>query len=630
MGTDAFKDHLLALLSLDESVDPSSVEYTGPSDSQTDVIFAKIGAVLASKKERDCHVATMAAMTNQVRAIAQVVVAVARGDLTKRVVDNIDVRGEMLDLKCSVNAMVEQLSTFASEMNRVAFELGTDGFLGGQARVEGTEGEWATLAENFNKLASNYTNQVRATASIAKAITHGDSSKRLELDVHGEPLDMQIAVNDMISQRIEREQGRQVSDLWAAMGNQFRTPMNGIMGMTEMLLESDLHRTQRESLIVMHSQARSLRLMLDDMLDLSRLEAGRMTTEAIPYSLRQIVFDTLQTLVGRAAGRGIDFVLNVDPGVPDALIGDSYRLRQVITNLIQHAFKSTREGSIEFDVRAVGLSDDNLELRFCVKDTGMGMSQEHLHTLFDIDGANDLGLYISQGLVGLMQGAIWAESELGKGSKFLFTIKAQLNRPESMAEARVKLSVFSPRTTILFVDTLRNATGVKKCVAELGLRCVVANDVSQFADKVKCPRVDAIIVDSISVAASLRQHEHLRYIPVVILASTLNMGTCLGHGIVGFQTTPPTSLGLSSTLVSALEKTAANPMASFASDPALEILLAEDNVVNQKLAKRILEKYGHSIVVVENGRVALQTFMERAEQNKPFALILARPSILFF
>jgi len=181
--------------------------------------------------------------------------------------------------------------------------------------------------------------------------------------------------------------------------------MNGIIGMTELTLDSDLNRSQRESLLLVHSLALSLLLIIDDILDISKsgsftfdgcfqtqhviaVEAGRMTMEAVSYSLRQTVFGILKTLVVRASQNNLDLTYDVDPDIPDQLIGDSLRLRQVITNLVGNAIKFTpskvtRKGHVALSTRLLALDDQSVTLEFCVTDTGIGIAKDKLNLIFD-------------------------------------------------------------------------------------------------------------------------------------------------------------------------------------------------------------------------------------------------------
>jgi len=209
-----------------------------------------------------------------------------------------------------------------------------------------------------------------------------------------------------------------------------------------------------------------------------------------------------------------------------------------------------------------------------------------------------------------MQSNTWAEIEVSKRSKFFFTITSHI----SQSTVEIILQKMQPfhRRAILFVDTFNDTTGVVQRIQELGLRPYVIHDVSQVADKERCPHIDTILVDSLSVTESIRKYDHLRYIPIVLLAPSMP------------RLNPQ---DLASALISALEPNAASPV--LAPNVVFDILLAEDNMVNQKLAVKILEKYGHTVEIAENGSLAVEAFKARVQVNKPFDIILMDVSMPF-
>ncbi|KAJ3516880.1 hypothetical protein NLJ89_g859 [Agrocybe chaxingu] len=308
--------------------------------------------------------------------------------------------------------------------------------------------------------------------------------------------------------------------------------------------------------------------------------------------------------------------------------------------LIVYPFEASRKGHVALSCRLLALDDQSVTLEFCVTDTGIGIAKDKLNLIFDTFcqadgsttreyGGTGLGLSISKRLVSLMQGNMWVESEVSKGSKFFFTITSQISH-STMEATLAKMAPFQKRT-ILFVDTLFDNTGVVHRIKELGLRPHVVHEVSEVSDKEKCPHIDTIVVDSLQVTESIREFEHLRYIPVVLLAPSmprLNLKWCLDNSISSQVTTPVTAQDLSSALVSALESNTVSPV-SAPNDVTFDILLAEDNLVNQKLAVKILEKYGHTVEIAENGSLAVDAFKGRVAQGKPFDIILMDVSMPF-
>lgn len=397
--------------------------------------------------------------------------------------------------------------------------------------------------------------------------------------------------------------------------------MNGIIGLSSLALDTDdLAAHVRETLNMVHSLANSLLTIIDDILDISKIEANHMSIEKTPFSLGTTVFSVLKALSVETNEKALNLVYTVDGRVPDYLIGDAYRLRQVMLNLIGNAIKFTDHGEIQVAIKqfeTTSCEANETMFEFSVTDPGIGIDQSKLGLIFDkfqqADGSmtrrfggTGLGLAISKRLVSLMGGDIWVTSRFGQGSTFSFTCRVVIaDPPVGFSE---QLLPHRGRRVLIVDDGHADPVPTANSLGALGLDPVVVS-IEQLASSQCQPQwsggIDAILVSTIETAETLRACPNFSAIPLVLVAPvvSLTIKSAGELGLASYTTTPCRPIDLWNGILPALGNRSNH--APSGSSRSLAILLAEDNDVNQKVAVRILEKYNHNVTVVENGQQAV-------------------------
>ena len=488
--------------------------------------------------------------------------------------------------------------------------------------VEDVHGMQSRLAESYQQLEQALVQRERLNTEL-RALTED-----LDRKVRERTAELAAATH------VAEEASQAKSEFLANVSHEIRTPLNGIIGMTELALDTPLSIEQREYLSMVKSSADALLAILNDILDFSKIEMRKLELERIPFSLRDHLADLVKPLALRAEQKGLELVCHVLPDVPHAAVGDPGRLRQVLVNLIGNAIKFTERGQILVQVQVESKGDDRFTLHYFVSDSGIGISPDKQQAIFEpfkqADGSTTrrfggtgLGLSISSTLVDMMGGRIWVESAPLEGSTFHFTVALGVTdvRPEAMALDLAGVPV-------LIVDD--NAVN-RRVLHDLLLRWKMkplavdsgAAAMQALADARAEGRPFALVlldanmpsVDGFEVARQIRSDPTLGQATIMMLSSSGQhgeMARCAEIGIAHHLTKPIDQRDL----LNAITRILARDLPARAPLPAsmlpadlperrLHILIAEDNAVNQRLAASLLERRGHRVTIANNGREAV-------------------------